>query len=615
MPIIQDITTDTAGQIGVNPRTVRIVCNDSLGTVTSAGYLNPTSLQGYTMLPTDFVFIMYGANSNTPGIFTPTITNGIITLVELPNTSGGVILPVVNGNFAVFSGTSGIISDAGYAPSDTGYNTVVMTENPGNFASHIGVFADTNGTLFSDAATAINGGDIQAGDWAHSSNGGFISIPSGPNGHLKFQATNNTSNVATIVTNAPQTVATTISIPDSGVSATNFLLSDSSGTQHITSGDFEVDNGNIIAGSDGVSGSFISFPLGLGQGMLSFAASPVTADHTVILTNANSFAQTTTLTLPDPGISASNLLVSDFTGTQHITSGSLEVDKGNLTAGSDNNAGQFISYPAGSAQGQLQVYATANPGNFLTIITNSVIGQESVFSLPDPSNSNANFIVSNFSGTQHITSGSLSVDQGSIGAGTSGHAGTLSSFPTTASSGRLVLDAVDSPGGFNTTISNRAMGQGTVFSIGDPGQATASILTSKVVADVGANLISFDVTVSAAALASGGQVVLIASSGSKQFKMRSLQLNQSATSFTGGGGDRDGLITDGAATVFTDIPAATMQAVDNATWGSTDLPFPTGQSLNKSSAAGSSIIFEYTAGSADYASGSLVISGIVERVA
>ncbi len=63
-----------------------------------------------------------------------------------------------------------------------------------------------------------------------------------------------------------------------------------------------------------------------------------------------------------------------------------------------------------------------------------------------------------------------------INAGASGTAGTVSSFPTTASKGKLILAAVDSAAAYNTTISNASMGQASVISIPDPGAATSKFV-------------------------------------------------------------------------------------------------------------------------------------------
>lgn len=126
--------------------------------------------------------------------------------------------------------------------------------------------------------------------------------------------------------------------------------------------------------------------------------------------------------------------------------------------------------------------------------------------------------------------------------------------------------------------------------------------------------INFDVTVTAAALAAGGKVILVPSFGTEQFIIRQLQLNSGGTNFSGGGGDRLGQVTDGT-TIYSVIPAATMQSLVNATWGSTALPFPAAAAINKPTAPGANLYFAYSGGTTDYATGSLVISGVVQRVA
>jgi hypothetical protein len=67
---------------------------------------------------------------------------------------------------------------------------------------------------------------------------------------------------------------------------------------------------------------------------------------------------------------------------------------------------------------------------------------------------------------------------GNISAGLSGTAGTLSSFPSTASKGSLVIAGVANTGNTTTTISNAAMGQASVISIPDPAAATADFVVA-----------------------------------------------------------------------------------------------------------------------------------------
>jgi hypothetical protein len=206
------------------------------------------------------------------------------------------------------------------------------------------------------------------------------------------------------------------------------------------------------------------------------------------------------------------------------------------------------------------------------------------------------------------------INGGNIQAGLSGTAGSFFSYPTTAAKGALEVRATDNTGDTDITITNRAHGQATVYSIGDVGAATGSLMNCVVDADPGANLISFDVTVGHAALAAGGSVTLIASSGVKQYKIRSLQINSGGTNFSGGGGDRLGQVTDGT-TVYSVIPAASLQTLANAQWGATAIPNPASAAINTSTVLGANLTFKYSGGTTDYTAGSVVISGIVERVA
>lgn len=110
-------------------------------------------------------------------------------------------------------------------------------------------------------------------------------------------------------------------------------------------------------------------------------------------------------------------------------------------------------------------------------------------------------------------------------------------------------------------------------------------------------------------LATAGQVtVLSAVDASTQYKITDIVLNGvGATNFSGGGGDRDLIITDGT-NVWTTIPAATLQALVNAAWGSTDVPFSLTIPLNQASVAGADVYAAYANGTTDYTAGSVVIS-------
>lgn len=154
---IVSIFTDVPGQIGENPRRVKLITTDSLATITTAGYLNNASLQGYTILPTDILDVWYlyvsASSPGTFGMFTPDISNGVITLNAWEN-PGNVLLPVVDGDFANFNGTSGQIKDDGFSPTDATKTKVVMA-NGAVVANNIAIFTDVNGTI-DDNLAALN---------------------------------------------------------------------------------------------------------------------------------------------------------------------------------------------------------------------------------------------------------------------------------------------------------------------------------------------------------------------------------------------------------------------------------------------------------------------------
>jgi len=211
-----------------------------------------------------------------------------------------------------------------------------------------------------------------------------------------------------------------------------------------------------------------------------------------------------------------------------------------------------------------------------------------------------------------------------------------------------ILSALDNTNDDNVTIRNALHGQASVYSIPDVGAATgqfnvvtgaltsgnlmsasgtagkladsglvaANVLSGSIATpDTNANLVSFDVACGQATLAAAGSVVLINSSGAKQYKLRALWINSGGTNFSGGGGDRLGQVTDGT-TVYSVVPAADMQTLVNAGWGmSTPLPFPASAAIDTSTAAGADLVFKYSGGAADYTAGSIVVSGIAERVA
>lgn len=255
----------------------------------------------------------------------------------------------------------------------------------------------------------------------------------------------------------------------------------------------------------------------------------------------------------------------DTSGTVDDTAAAV-TNAGDIYAGLDAVAGVLRSYPATTATGYLGLTGVANSGAFNVQIANVAHGQSSIHSLPDPANAAARILV-----------------------GATATPFTSGNFPVASGTGGLMVDS------------------------GTP--ANRLLFTSFASPDAAADLVAFDITVGQAALAAGGAVTLVTSSGSKQYKIRALWINSGGTNFSGGGGDRLGQVTDGT-TVYSVVPATNMQTLINAGWGvSTPLPFPAATAINTSTVAGASLTFKYSGGTTDYTAGSIVVSGIAQRVA
>ena len=250
--------------------------------------------------------------------------------------------------------------------------------------------------------------------------------------------------------------------------------------------------------------------------------------------------------------------IAQFNGTTgQIYDGSAPaVHGGNIQAGLSGTAGTLASFPGTALKGSLIVAGVANTGNTNTTISNDAMGQASVVNIPDPANAIGQFVIGatatpfvsgNFpknSGTaglmvdsgiavsalattstavlltpgadQIITVHNLSLAQGNLTAGSSGHAGILTSFPGTASNGSLILAAVNAGGAFNMTVSNAAIGQSTVVSIPDPGATTANFLldhgTQSMAAGSQLNLAKVSAAESSNAVTASGQAGFITTS-------------------------------------------------------------------------------------------------------
>jgi hypothetical protein len=128
------------------------------------------------------------------------------------------------------------------------------------------------------------------------------------------------------------------------------------------------------------------------------------------------------------------------------------------------------------------------------------------------------------------------------------------------------------------------------------------------------NLVWYDLSLGFAQLADATKAIFQYSVPGQHFLVRDLRV-----SFSPGlaGGDRLLSLTDGT-TVYngTGITAALLETPVNTLWGGTGNPLPAGTTTFASNtAAGSSLYFQYTGGTTDYTSGSVLVDVLIERTA
>lgn len=365
------------------PQIVYIATNDTTATVTTAGYLNQltqNTVEGYVFSNTQMALVY--TTDNGPQFYQISVVAGIITLVADVN-PGAVLLPVL--------------------------------------ANHLAVFTNIAGQIGDPAGTAIHGGSIQAG--LSGTAGSLFSFPAAAgNGFLQITAVANGAARNTIITNAALGQSTTFTIPDPGIAATNFLLTNSAGTQTIATGSLALTLGNLLV-----------------------AAGTITAGTTI-------------------------------------------------TAGVNNaSAGSFVAIPAGNNQGSFRFVPVANAGNFISTLSNTAIGQATVYSLPDAANAIARVLVGAtatpfVAGHVAIASGTggLMVDAGyqiktvaaAVVAGGAAAQVVVDAFVTAASN--IVASWNTQANAASILTVTPGVGQFTVTSSADPGASTLNYIVTKV---------------------------------------------------------------------------------------------------------------------------------------
>lgn len=227
---IKSIKPDQAGLAAVKPKCIYIDTDDTLATVLTTGYLN--SLVKYNNITLDDYDMALVTTKTSPS-------------ASVTSTGWLEVSHVGNDWSLIPTGSPG---------------TVILP----TIANHIATYTNTTGTLSEDPATAITGGNLQAG--LSGTAGTVSSFPgTAASGSLSLAAvTNSSGNFPTTISNAGAILQTqVISIPDAGANTANFLLSKSI-------------NGQVIGASSSAATNSGNFnPL---NGVLTLTNSSVTAN-------------------------------------------------------------------------------------------------------------------------------------------------------------------------------------------------------------------------------------------------------------------------------------------------------------------------------------------------
>ncbi len=169
----------TTGMVGVTPQFSYIHCDNTLSEVTTAGFLNPNTVDAF--YPDNMFLIRYATDIN---LFQASVSNGVVTF---STATADVALPTLENYIAVWSNTKG-------------------------------------GLKVPDAAVRV--GESIMASLSDAASGNFIGFsPTTDKGSLSLKAADNTGNTDTAITNAEMGQASVITIPDPGAATANFNIS------------------------------------------------------------------------------------------------------------------------------------------------------------------------------------------------------------------------------------------------------------------------------------------------------------------------------------------------------------------------------------------------------
>lgn len=203
-----------------------------------------------------------------------------------------------------------------------------------------------------------------------------------------YQISISGANTSLIVATSGGVILPVVNLHIATFDGTTGAIADQAGTA--------IQKGSIQAGLSGTAGTLISYPSAATNGSLIVAAVANVGNKTTTISSVAGLGQNEVVTIPDAGAATANFIISASGGTQHITSGALQVDAGVVSSGisTGGTAGGFIAYPATASNGSLRLTPVGNAGNFALSISNvSTQGQATVMTVPDVGAATGQFVV------------------------------------------------------------------------------------------------------------------------------------------------------------------------------------------------------------------------------
>lgn len=317
MSILALQTAAPTGLASVNPEVIYILTSDTFATVTATGYLTAQQQQGFTF--NNYQMALVYTSDQGPVwlkvVITysgATILNTVVSLVDVSN-AGDVVLPTI--------------------------------------ANHIATYTNTTGTLSEDAATAINGGNIQAG---LSGTAGYLSSfpATASKGSFRIVAVANTGDTLVTLSNALMGQATVVSIPDPANALARVLVG-ATATPFV-SGNFPV--------ASGTAGLMVDSGVPAAQLMRLNAVNTMTGVGQIILAKANGTESTNAVTASgNAGVITTSSLSTAGGGTYVIAWTNTKITTASVFAfciQGGTNTTQNITFTcvAGSGSATLTIY-------------------------------------------------------------------------------------------------------------------------------------------------------------------------------------------------------------------------------------------------------------------